>query len=264
MSISFAVGGQRVRFAGQTDVGQVRALNEDNILVPEDIALGVVSDGMGGHACGEVASQITVETIEAFYHQTTENEPPTWPMRLPQADIERERMVAAIKLANAKIFETAANDADKKGMGCTVDAAYVSKGRIFIGHVGDSRVYRLRGGVLSQLTEDHSLLNDYKRMKDMTADDIANFRHKNVVVRALGLSEAVAVDVFVEETVPGDLYLLCSDGLTDMLDDAEVTEILNAGNRKRLDGIAGKLVDEANEAGGKDNISAVLIAIEDG
>ena len=260
MSISFQVGTQRIRFAGKTDVGQVRALNEDSILIPKDLALGIVSDGMGGHACGEVASALAVETIESFYRNNAELSAPTWPLRVPQIDIERDRMASAIKLANTRIFQAGREDAGKKGMGCTVDAMYVNQGRCFIGHVGDSRVYRLRGGQLGLVTEDHSMLNDYRRMKNMTDEEIANFRHKNVVVRALGLGEEVGVDVLVEEAIVGDRYLLCSDGLNDMIDDQAIAEILRLD--KRLDAIAGKLVDAANEAGGKDNISALIVTID--
>ena len=260
MSISFQVGTQRIRFAGKTDVGQVRALNEDSILVPKDLALGIVSDGMGGHACGEVASALAVETIEKFYRSNVELSVPTWPIRVPQIDVERDRMASAIKLANTRIFEAGRADSDKKGMGCTVDAMFVHQGRCFIGHVGDSRVYRLREGQLGLVTEDHSMLNDYRRMKDMTDEEIANFRHKNVVVRALGLGEEVGVDVLVEESVVGDRYLLCSDGLNDMIEDQAIAEILR--QEKRLDAIAGQLVDAANEAGGKDNISALIVQID--
>lgn len=260
MSISFMVGNQRIRFAGKTDIGQVRALNEDNILLPTEMALGVVSDGMGGHACGEVASQLTVETIDEYYKRTQEDIPPSWPMRMPQMEIECDRITTAIKLANSRIFETAAAEADKKGMGCTVDAIYFAQERAYIGHVGDSRVYRVRHGVLEQITEDHSLLNDYKRMKEMSGDDVQNFPHKNVVVRALGLAEQVRVDVLVEEAEIGDLYILCSDGLTDMLSDDEVLEIVN--KYERMDSACTKLVEAANEAGGKDNITALLVRVE--
>lgn len=262
MSISFSVGKHRVRFAGQTDVGQVRALNEDNLLVPKDMALGVVSDGMGGHSAGEVASQITVETIAEFYGNTGEYQPTTFPFRLPSLEFERNRMTTAIKLANSRIYETAQADADKKGMGCTVDAIYFSQGRFVIGHVGDSRVYRIRDGGLRQLTEDHSLLNDYRRMKEMSGEEVRNFPHKNVVVRALGLGERVYVDLVSDDCHAGDTFLLCSDGLTDMLSDEEVLEICNEG-AARLDQLAQRLVDAANEAGGKDNITALMIQVED-
>jgi protein phosphatase len=260
MSISFTVGGQRIRFAGKSDIGRMRALNEDNLLVPSEMALGVVSDGMGGHACGEVASALTVETIDAYYRRTQDDVEPTWPVRVPRREIECDRVTTAIKLANSRIFETARAEADKKGMGCTVDAIYFAQGRAYIGHVGDSRVYRIRHTQIEQLTEDHSLLNDYKRMKEMSGEDVQRFPHKNVVVRALGLGEHVNVDVLVEEAKIGDTFLLCSDGLTDMLSDADILAIVE--KHERLDSAAAKLVDAANEAGGKDNITALLVRVE--
>jgi protein phosphatase len=260
MSISFLVGNRRVRFAGKTDVGRVRAHNEDDLLLPQEMALCAISDGMGGHACGEVASRITVETIERHYRRTAEEEAPTWPFRLPQIEIERNRMVSAIKMANSEIFDQAAADSQKKGMGCTVDALYFAQGRFYVGHVGDSRVYRFREGQLTLVTEDHSLLNDYRRMKEMSAAEIEAFPHKNVVVRALGLSEHVAVDVIVDEYLLGDTFLLCSDGLSDMLDDDEICEVMQK-RASRLDGACSALIDAANEAGGKDNITAMIVQV---
>lgn len=262
MSISFLVGNRRVRFAGKTDVGRVRAHNEDDLLIPQELALCAISDGMGGHACGEVASRITIETIEKHYRRTIDEEAPTWPFRLPQIEIERNRMITAIKLANSEIFDQAAADREKKGMGCTVDAIYFAQGRFYVGHVGDSRVYRYRAGQLSQVTEDHSLLNDYRRMKEMTSAEIAAFPHKNVVVRALGLTEHVYVDVIVDEYHLGDMFLLCSDGLTDMLSDDEIREVL-VKRATRVDSACAALIDAANDAGGKDNITAMLVEVVD-
>lgn len=260
MSISFTVGKQRIRFAGHTDVGQVRAHNEDAIHIPAEMALGVVADGMGGHAAGDVASRLAVETIAEYYGNTGEFEPPTFPFRLPGLELERNRMRTSIKLANSRIFETAAADAGKKGMGCTVEAIYFAGERVYIGHVGDSRAYRIRDGVMRQLTEDHSLLNDYRRMKAMSGEEVENFPHKNVVVRALGLAERVQVDLVADECHVGDMFLLCSDGLTDMLSDAEILKLVT-DPAARLDAIATRLVDAANEAGGKDNITALMVQV---
>lgn len=257
MSISFAVGHDRVRFAGKTDVGRQRQHNEDNLLIPDEVPVAVVSDGMGGHACGEVASEITVKVIGDYYKKTADEGPRTWPFRLPIVELEKNRMITAIKLANSVIFETAAAEAEKKGMGCTVEAMYFAQGRFYVGHVGDSRVYRIRNGTLQLITEDHSLLNDWRRMKEMSGEEIRNFPHRNVVVRALGLGEHVAVDVYVEEYQIGDIYLMCSDGLNDMLEDDEILELVET-KKKRLDGACKALVDAANEAGGKDNITVLL------
>lgn len=254
------VGPHRVRFAGKTDIGLVRAHNEDNLLVPKEMALAVVSDGMGGHASGEVASRITVETIDQYYRDTARTGPSTWPFKLPSLEVEKQRMSVAVQLANSNIYETAAADGNKKGMGCTVDAIYFCQGRFYIGHVGDSRVYRIREGRIQALTEDHSLLNDFLRMKELSGDEGVHFPQKNVVVRALGLAEQVHVDVIVDEFRVGDLYLLCSDGLCGMLDDKTMLEIASA--RESLDSGCNELIKAANDAGGNDNISAILVRIE--
>jgi serine/threonine protein phosphatase PrpC len=260
MSISFMVGPHRVRFAGKTDIGLVRAHNEDSLLIPREMALAVVSDGMGGHAAGDVASRITVETIDAYYRDTARSGPQTWPFKLPSLELEKQRMSVAIQLANSNIFDTAAADGAKKGMGCTVDAIFFNQGRFFIGHVGDSRVYRIRDGRIVMLTEDHSLLNDYLRMKELSGDEGVNFPQKNVVVRALGLADQVHVDVIADAFRVGDVFLLCSDGLSGMLDDRVILEIITA--RDSLDVSCNELIKAANDAGGNDNITAILIRIE--
>jgi serine/threonine protein phosphatase PrpC len=260
MSISFLDGQFRIRFSGSTDVGRVRDHNEDDLLVPSEMPLAVVSDGMGGHACGEVASRIAVETLDRYYKESAEDAPATWPFRMPQLHVERDRMSAAIKLANTLIYDTGANDPGKKGMGCTIDAIYFHQGRYYIGHVGDSRVYRIRGKQISQLTEDHSLLNDYKRMKEMSGEELESFPHKNVVVRALGLAPHVFVDILVEEYQKGDIYLLCSDGLSGMLEDEAMLSIIT--RFESVDTASRTLVQQANEAGGVDNITAVIVRVE--
>lgn len=260
MSISFTVGPHRIRFAGRTDIGLVRAHNEDSLLVPSEMAMTVVSDGMGGHAAGDVASRITVETLDAFYRATAKASPPSWPIRLPMLDVERARMATGIKLANAKIFETASADSAKKGMGCTVVAAFFSQGRFYVGHVGDSRVYRIREQRIQMITEDHSLENDFMRMREMTAEEMGDFPQKNVVVRALGLAEQVAVDVIIDEYRTGDLFLLCSDGLSGMLTDPEMLEIIMS--KESLDSGCSQLIRAANDNGGNDNITAALVRIE--
>ncbi|TPV93135.1 MAG: Stp1/IreP family PP2C-type Ser/Thr phosphatase [Myxococcales bacterium FL481] len=261
MSISFLVSNLRVRLAGKTDVGRVRGHNEDDFRIADTMALGVVSDGMGGHACGEVASEIAVTTITEYFQRSDEEEPSTWPFRMPAHATERNAMTLAIKLANSKIFETAQAEPDKHGMGCTVDAIFFAKGRCYIGHVGDSRVYLMRHGHLKQLTEDHSLLNDYRRMKEMSGEEVASFPHKNVVVRALGLTEHVAVDVLVEQIELGDTYLLCSDGLTDMIGDHEILDIL--ARNPQVDSACAELIEAANRAGGVDNITTLLASVEE-
>ena len=249
-----------IQYWAGTDVGRKRSDNEDNFLIDKNLRLFVVADGMGGHASGEVASQITVDTLKRYYTDTSETGVETWPFRMPPLHVERDRMTVSIKLANTQIHETGKRDPSKKGMGCTVDAIYFSQGRFYVGHVGDSRVYRIRGNQISLITEDHSLLNDYKRMKEMTGEETENFAHKNVVVRALGLAPQVFVDVIVEEYAVGDIYLLCSDGLCDMLDDA--TMLATITRFQSVDTATKTLVQQANEAGGVDNITALIARIE--
>lgn len=260
MSISFIDGNCKIRFSGVTDVGRVRDHNEDNFFIAQDMPLAAVSDGMGGHASGEVASQITVDTLRRYYTDTHETGAETWPFPMPSLHVERDRMTVSVKLANTIIYDTGKRDPSKKGMGCTADVIYFSQGRFFIGHVGDSRVYRIRGTQIQLLTEDHSLLNDYKRMKAMSGEETENFPHKNVVVRALGLAPHVFVDILVEEYQQGDLYLLCSDGLTDMLEDAAILATIM--RFQSIDTASQTLVQQANEAGGVDNITALVVRVE--
>jgi len=251
----------RVRFAGETDVGRKRDHNEDSIYLPEAERLAIVADGMGGHASGEVASGMAVETIVHYFHDTADQQPLTWPYKVDRglrADINR--LVTSIMLANLEIHERAEREASCKGMGTTVVATYFLDDTMLIGHVGDSRVYRLRDGKLTQLTEDHSLINDYIKMKRVTADEAESWPHKNVIVRALGTKDTVQVDVITEEPHIGDCYMMCSDGLSGMLSDQQIAHIMLA--EPDLNKAVDKLIAGANEEGGIDNITVVLARIE--
>jgi len=251
----------RVRFSGSTDVGRKRQHNEDAFYLPSDTRLAIVADGMGGHACGEVASGIAVETIVDYFHRTADIQPITWPYKVDRdqhSDVNR--MVTAVKLANLEIYERAQKEARLKGMGTTCVAIYFLDDTVIIGHVGDSRVYRYRDGRLSQLTEDHSLINDYIKMKRVTVEEAESWPHKNVIVRALGMKENVAVDVVTEAPRVGDCYVMCSDGLSGMLSDAQIAHVIRT--RNDLDAAVDSLVQGANEEGGIDNITVVLARIE--
>lgn len=238
-----------------------RGHNEDNLcLVPEE-NLYMVADGMGGHASGEVASLMAVETVAQFFRDTSKDDDVTWPFKFEKnRRYEENRLAASIKLANLRIFETAAQDSRKRGMGTTLVSLFVSGEDVFFGHVGDSRVYRLRGEEYVQVTEDHSLLNDYIKMKDLTPEEIENFPHKNVIVRALGMKETVQVDVGHSTAIPGDIYLLCSDGLNGMVKDEHMREIL-VRDRADLNLCCEKLIQAANENGGTDNITVALVEV---
>jgi PPM family protein phosphatase len=261
MSTSFPLDGMRVRFAGTTDIGITRAHNEDSLHLPVDERLAIVADGMGGHASGEVASKMAVDTVVEYFQETAEDQTLTWPFKVDRegrADITR--LVTAIKLANLKIHEQAQRDPACRGMGTTLVSALFLDDKIVVGHVGDSRLYRLRETEIAQVTEDHSLINDYIKMKRMTADEAASWPHKNVIVRALGMKETVQVDVHTEVARMGDCFLLCSDGLSGMITDERIREIVSAEHD--LDRASERLITAANSAGGKDNITVILARIE--
>jgi protein phosphatase len=196
-----------------------------------------------------------------FFQLTGRDEEATWPFKLdPALGYEQNRIATAVKLANLRIHERAQSDPKLKGMGTTIVAASVPKGgrKLIVAHVGDSRVYLWRGGAIRQLTEDHSLLNDYLRTKKLTPAEVESFPHKNVIVRALGMKPLVEVDVLDEELRDGDVVLLCCDG---MVPDALMAEIIqnSHGDLRRA---AHALVDAANDGGGVDNITCVLVAAQ--
>src|SRR5690554_1008019 len=239
---------------GKTDVGLRRAHNEDSYLIVEDQQLYVIADGMGGHNSGEVASMLAVETVAGFFDETQGDDDVTWPFR-PDRGVtyHANRLTTAVKLANLRIHETAQRAADQRGMGTTFVGIHFYRNDAIIAHVGDSRVYRLRDKKLEQLTEDHSLLNDYLRTRDLTPEEIENFPRKNVILRALGMKDSVQVDVKEERHEKGDLYMLCSDGLNGMITDEEIERIMKA-HEHDLQAAADALIHAANDNGGDDNI----------
>ena len=261
MSTSFPLDGLRVRFAGETNVGMKREHNEDSYYLPKSERLAIVADGMGGHASGEVASRLAVETIVSFFEDTGHDRPLTWPFKIDHGQKrEIDRLVTSIKLANLKIHEEAQRNPACRGMGTTLVSTMFTEDALIVGHVGDSRVYRLREGLFDQLTEDHSLLNDYIKMKNLSAEEIAAFPHKNVIVRALGMKSTVQVDVIVEQPRLGDVYVLCSDGLSGMVTDTEIAEVV--ANERDLNKVCDRLIAMANSNGGLDNVTVVAIRIE--
>jgi protein phosphatase len=253
--------GKRVRFSGETHVGMKRDHNEDSFYLPVSERLAIVADGMGGHASGEVASRIAVETVAGYFKATENAQPLTWPFKVDrdnQANVNRMRV--GIKLANQQIFEEAEQNPDCHGMGTTIVAAHFLDDELIIGHVGDSRLYRVRDGAIQQITQDHSLLNDYIKLKHLTEAEIAAFPQKNVIVRALGMKASVEVDIFHDKPRIGDLYLLCTDGLSGMITDEEITAQVT--DERDLDGLCGRLIAAANAGGGLDNITVVCARIE--
>lgn len=247
----------RIEVAGETNVGMKRNHNEDNFSIIEESGLYIVADGMGGHASGEVASRMAVDALREFFEVTADDPERTWPYKMDRAKgYEENRLITGIKLANLRIYESAQRDAKQRGMGTTLVALFAVEDGVYVGHVGDSRVYRIRAGQIEQVTEDHSLLNDYIKMKRLTAEEIANFPHKNVIVRALGMKDTVKVDTRFETPREGDVFLMCSDGLSGPVPDEEILRICD-GNVD-LKTAAASLIAKANENGGPDNITVVL------
>lgn len=248
----------KLKYAGMTHVGMKRTHNEDALyLLPEE-SLYIVADGMGGHASGEVASQMAVETVTSFFRMTTRDEEVTWPFKEEKnLRYDENRLVAGIKFSNQRIFEAAAREARFKGMGTTIVTAFFTQGGAYLGHVGDSRGYRVRDGRIEQITDDHSLLNDYIKANKLTPEEIEHFPHKNVIVRALGMKETVQVDVNRLDPKPNDYYLLCSDGLSSMIGDDRILE--NILSARDLESACENLIGSANAAGGTDNITVALI-----
>lgn len=247
----------RIEVAGQTDVGRKRNHNEDNFAIYPEFGLYIVADGMGGHASGEVASKMAIDTLQEFFASTSDDPERTWPYKMDRAKgYEENRLITGIKLCNLRIYEQAQRNAKQRGMGTTLATLFAVEDGFFVAHVGDSRCYRVRENRIEQLTEDHSLLNDYKKMKRLTEEEIANFPHKNVIVRALGMKDTVKVDTRFEQPEKGDLLLLCSDGLCGPVADPQILDIVHA--TQDLAEVAQRLIAAANDRGGPDNITCVV------
>lgn len=245
-----------ISHAARTDTGRRRPLNEDAILA--DDGLFVVCDGMGGHKAGEVAAQLSVDAIAAFVKRSGDDPELTWPYGFdPQVSYNGNRLRTAIKLANRVVFRKAASSEDYTGMGTTVVAVIVPPRRPLMtyAHVGDSRLYLVRGGSLLQLTRDDSWAN--VAWDPNGRDEPAAASMKNVLTKALGAREDVDFDVADQALGDGDVILLCSDGLTNMVPDARILEIV-AAHGADVERACAALVDEANARGGRDNISAIL------
>ncbi|HXU81021.1 MAG TPA: Stp1/IreP family PP2C-type Ser/Thr phosphatase [Polyangia bacterium] len=249
-------------FWAATDVGKKREHNEDNFLIDSKLSLFVVADGMGGHASGEVASHIAVhemrnaieskkELIEGFAAKDG---------KVLTQDL-LAIMEQAVGNACAAIFQKGKAEADKRGMGTTISALLMAGERAFVAHVGDSRIYMVRQGQVIQLTEDHSLINELIRRGKVTKEGLGRSpysAYKNAVTRAVGVYETVQVDTMDLEVLPGDQFLICSDGLHAYLDDRQIIDHLANPN---VTNVPAKLVDLANERGGQDNITALVIRI---
>jgi protein phosphatase len=254
----------KIRYAAKTDVGMKRTHNEDYFSLIEDEQLFIVADGMGGHASGEVASKMAADTLSEFYTRT-KDEDATWPYKMDRAlSYAENRLVCGVKLANWRVFEAQIKDPRLKGMGTTLVSCLINGDKSYFAHVGDSRCYRIRGDGIKQVTRDHSLLEDYKEAKpDMTEEEQRNFPHKNVITRALGMRDTVQVDIKNDVIEDGDIFLLCCDGLSGMIEDGKMLEMVR-GCGNDLEKAVAQLVDQANRNGGIDNITVILLSCQRG
>jgi serine/threonine protein phosphatase PrpC len=243
---------------GRTDVGRRRKVNEDSFLVSPEQSLFAVCDGMGGHNAGEVASRMAVEAISTFIQNSSVEQEITWPWGLDaQLSFDANRLKTAIRLANARVFQAADKREDLTGMGTTVVAALVSGELMTIGSAGDSRCYLVRGSELKQLTRDDSWVSAALGEGILNSDDVEHHPLRNVITKAVGAREAIDLDLVEHHLAPGDVAMLCSDGLHGMLNDQELARLLPLPDS--LEEATARLVDAANEAGGRDNVTVVLL-----
>ncbi|MFW2389932.1 MAG: PP2C family protein-serine/threonine phosphatase [Polyangiales bacterium] len=250
--------------AGLSDVGLQREHNEDSYCILSEHRLFVVADGMGGHRAGDVASRMATAEMTAFFDATQANgEGVQWSAEQdPRMSSDQSRLVSAVKLANQRIFQASIQNRAVQGMGTTVVGALFNRedSKINIAHVGDSRAYRIRGDAMTQLTRDHSLLNDYLLVMPNMSDAQRERLPSNVITRALGMQQAVAVDASVEDAFPGDVFVLCSDGLNGMVTDDRILEIV-LDAKSDVENTVKTLIAEANRNGGEDNITVVSVRI---
>jgi serine/threonine protein phosphatase PrpC len=251
---------QVLEIASCTDPGMVRSHNEDSIATDAALGLVVLADGMGGYNAGEVASGMATSVIVTEMRQVLESTQPN------QIDPRTNQTIAARLLreqvlrANSSIYQAAQNQPQYAGMGTTLVASLFYDNRVLVAHLGDSRLYLMRDGELRQVTRDHSLLQEQIDSGLLTVEQAKNAQHKNLVTKALGIDPSVEPEIHEYPTQPGDIYLLCSDGLCDMVEDEEIGATLRAlGANLKL--AAQQLVQMANDNGGRDNVSVILVRV---
>ena len=240
-----------IKISGITHQGMVRINNEDSISILDELGVVILADGMGGHQAGEVASSMAVEMIKQYFSEIVGN-----PNVVPDGD----NMLESIELANTAVFELSQQRPECAGMGTTIVVCCFVGGKVIAGHVGDSRLYRLRDSRLEQVTQDHSVVQELVSRGFMSKEEANNSMNKNLVTKALGIEASVEADLNEQEYQSGDVFLLCSDGLSDVVTDAEIENTL-VENQQDIGATAQALVDQANAAGGPDNISVILVRV---
>ena len=239
-------------FSSAVDAGRMRANNEDAVIVDEASGLAILADGMGGYNAGEVASHMVTTFVASELGRWLRDGREA----LPSVPDTRRAMEICVDNANRAIFNSSNSNPNYAGMGTTLVVGVFRPSQLILGHVGDSRAYRLRAGKVQQLTRDHSLLQEQLDAGLITPEQALYATHKNLVTRAVGVEDTVMLEVHTHEVHPGDLFLLCSDGLSDMLDDNEIGFVISG--QPTLPEAPSALIDAANQAGGRDNISVIL------
>lgn len=247
----------KVVSVGLTDVGRKRSHNEDSYLIDEELQLFVVADGMGGHAGGGTASRIAVETIDKELRHSRETPQDPFASRTELQDSPLPEVLrSAVERACLEIFKAAQKDERLAGMGTTVIALLHHGEHAYFAHVGDSRAYLIRGDFIQQISEDHSLVNEQIKAGMITPEEAKHSRYKNIITRSVGFEEEVQVDIMGLVSEAGDTFVLCSDGLANMLEDRELLETVR---KTKLPDVPKKLVDMANDRGGDDNITVIVV-----
>ncbi|HLZ19163.1 MAG TPA: Stp1/IreP family PP2C-type Ser/Thr phosphatase [Smithellaceae bacterium] len=236
-------------FSGKSDVGLRRLNNEDSYLIKPELELCAVADGMGGAASGEVASRMFCETVRELFSQAETR----------SVEDALKAMHAIFQLANERILDKAKLEPEHSGMGCTAELLKFCDGMYILGHVGDSRVYLFRKGQLKQLSKDHSLVQEQLEQGLISAIEAKTHSLRHIILRAVGINDSLAVDFIKGRTVSGDIFLLCSDGLSDMIDDPAIQQVLSLSDG--LDRKTDALIEAAKSAGGHDNVTVVLCEV---
>jgi PPM family protein phosphatase len=249
----------RITSCGITDVGMKRQRNEDNYLINDGIGLFVVADGMGGHAGGEYASQIAVTTVEEVMTNIRDERNEIDNGRATRDMLLQEKLKYAIRLAGKRIYQRAQDESEYRGMGTTALVLLMVDDLGYVAHVGDSRCYRVRSDTIAQVTEDHSLVNEQIKAGLINRDAAKSHKLRNIITRSLGYQEEVEIDTQVLPIEIGDYYLLCSDGLSNLVEDHEMADMLREYTFQEA---TRKLVDLANKRGGDDNITAVITRVD--
>ena len=245
---------------GFSDIGKTHEHNEDTYLRNDEEGLFLVADGMGGHVSGEMASQLAVESVEEFVTRSRSESMDFSAESHKDLSTEQKRLLAATRMANLRIREEADKNPATRGMGTTFIGVTLEDSHLAVVNVGDSRLYRVRNSSMKQITKDHTLVAEQQRLGRLTKEEARRHPQRHILTSALGISESPKIDLYRAEVMPEDLFLICSDGLNDMLDDEEILTIIHSIKDKSLFKIGLSLVLQANLAGGLDNITVILLS----